>query len=225
MSSEVHHVVPGLGKGRLESLTDGIFGTVMTVLVLSLTIPIITTNSGLASENAQLAAALNALYPNILSYVISFAILGTFWIRHHSMFHYVIRVDRVLLWLNILFLLTIGFIPFSTALIGLYFYLQIPLVIYGANLTATSITSQFLWFYATGKKLLSPDLIDEKIMSRINRRIVFGPLAYVVGIAVSFYSTQITILIYIAALIFLIINSTVGYRVKHGENVNREHPS
>ena len=60
------------------------------------------------------------------------------------MFHYVVRVDRFLLWLNILFLMTIGFIPFSTALVGHYFYLQIPLVIYGANLIATSITSMFL---------------------------------------------------------------------------------
>jgi uncharacterized membrane protein len=217
VSSEVHHVVPGLGKGRLESLTDGIFGTVMTVLVLSLSIPIIA-NSGVASENAQLTAYLNTLYSNVLSYVLSFTLLGTFWIRHHSMFHYVVRVDRILLWLNILFLMTIGFIPFSTALVGRYFYLQIPLVIYGANLIATSITSQFLWFYATGKKLLSSDLIDEKIMAKINRRIAFGPLAYVVGIVVSFYSTRVTILIYIVALIFLILNSTVGYRTKHGDN-------
>jgi uncharacterized membrane protein len=116
LSSEVRHIVPGLGKGRLESLTDGIFGTVMTVLILSLSVPIVTSGS-LPSENSQLLSYLTSLLPDILSYVISFAILGTFWIRHHTMFHYVTRVDRVVLWLNILFLMTIGFIPFSTALI------------------------------------------------------------------------------------------------------------
>src|ERR1700680_4108532 len=119
MSSEGHHVIPGLGKGRLESLSDGIFGTVMTVLVLSLSVPIVTSTS-LPAENSQLFDELKGLIPDILSYVISFAILGTYWIRHHTMFHYVVRVDRVLLWLNILFLMTIGFIPFSTALIGRY---------------------------------------------------------------------------------------------------------
>ncbi|HXQ92654.1 MAG TPA: TMEM175 family protein [Nitrososphaerales archaeon] len=208
MSSEVHHVLPGLGKERLESLTDGIFGTVMTVLVLSLSVPIVTSNANLIED-------LNPLYPNILSYIISFAILGTFWIRHHSMFHYVIRVDRILLWLNISFLMTIGFIPFSTALIGRYPFFQTPLIIYGANLIATNVTSQFLWFYSSKRKLLSSDLIDEKIMSKINRRITFGPLAYVAGIAVSFYSTGITLLIYVVTLVFLIFTSTVGYRVRH----------
>jgi len=212
VSSEVHHVVPGLGKERLESLTDGIFGTVMTVLVLSLSVPIITSNTNLAD-------ILNPLFPNILSYIISFAILGTFWIRHHTMFHYVIRVDRILLWLNILFLMTIGFIPFSTALIGRYPFFQTPLIIYGANLIATSITSQFLWFYSTKRKLLSSDSIDERIISKINVRLTFGPLAYVAGIAVSFYSTRITLLIYIVTLVFLILNSTVGFRVRRRDEI------
>src|SRR5579872_904740 len=94
LSSEDRGPIIGLGKGRLESLTDGIFGTVMTVLVLSLSVPIVTSGS-LPAENSQLLTALDNLIPDVLGYVISFAILGTYWIRHHTMFHYVVRVDRV----------------------------------------------------------------------------------------------------------------------------------
>jgi hypothetical protein len=93
--------------------------------------------------------------------------------------------------------------------------LQVPLIVYGSNLIATSFTSQLLWIYVMRKKLLSSDSIDEKIMSKINRRLTVGPLAYVFGIAFSFIDTQITLIIYIGALLFLIVNSTVGYRTRH----------
>ncbi len=86
-----------------------------------------------------------------------------------------------MLWLNIIFLMTIGFIPFSTALLGRYYTLQLPLVIYGANLIATSLNSQFLWIYAVKRKLLSSDLIDEKIMSKVNSKLSLGRISYAVG--------------------------------------------
>ena len=213
MSSEDHRDIPGLSKGRLEDLTDGIFGTVMTVLVLSLSVPIITSTSP-ASENAQLVESLRGLLPDILGYVISFAILGAFWIRHHSMFFYVVTVDRILLWLNILFLLTIGFIPFSTALLGRYPTLKLSLIIYGSNLIATSVTSQFLWRYAVRKKLLSRDTLDEGKMSTINRRLSAGPVAYVVGIIISFFDPAVTLLIYVVTMFFFILNTGMGFRLR-----------
>lgn len=212
-------MIPGLGRGRLESLTDGIFGTVMTVLILSLSVPIITSSP---SQNAQLAAFVQSLFPDIASYVISFVILGAFWMRHHMMFNFVTRVDRILLWLNILFLLTIGFIPFSTALMGRYHLLQVPLTVYGANLFATSATSQFLWIYAGKNKLLDGDLATEKIMSRINTRMSFGAASYLGAIAISFVDPVLTFAIYVVTLIFLVINTTTGFRVKRSTAPTRE---
>jgi len=213
LSSDTRHILPGLGRGRLESLTDGIFGTVMTVLILSLSIPLIIPSTP-SSENAQFVSSLRSLLPDILSYVISFAILGAFWIRHHMMFNFVNRVDRVLLWLNIIFLLTIGFIPFSTALIGRYPYLQLSLVVYGANLIATSLTSQFLWRYALNNKLLAHDGLDERMMSKINNRMTLGPIFYLGGIGISFIEPVVTLVIYIVSLLFFIVNTTTGFRVR-----------
>ena len=215
MSSSNPKVIPGLSKGRLESLTDGIFGTVMTVLILSLSVPIIITSpsTSIAFENIQLLISLRSLLPDILSYVISFAILGAFWIRHHTMFYFVSRVDRLLLWINIIFLLTIGFIPFSTALIGRYPNLQLSLIVYGANLMATSITSQGLWRYSVAKKLVIQDDVDEKIMGRINARMSAGPIAYLIGIIVSFSNPPLTLGIYIVTLLFFIFNSGSTFRI------------
>jgi uncharacterized membrane protein len=212
LGSESHKTIPGLGKERLESLTDGIFGTVMTVLILSLSVPLILTSTPISSENSALLHSLRGLLPDVLSYVISFAILGAFWIRHHSMFSFVIRVDRFLLWLNIIFLLTIGFIPFSTALIGRYPLLQYSLIVYGSNLIATSVTSQVLWIYAIKNKLVSHDRFDEQAMARINKRMTLGPLAYFAAILISFFDPVLTLLIYVITLFFLIINTTTGFR-------------
>lgn len=219
MSSEGSQQVPGLSKGRLESLTDGIFGTVMTVLVLSLSVPIITSTS-IVVENVQLYDSLRSLLPDILSYTISFAILGAFWIRHHMMFYYVTKVDRVLLWLNIVFLLTIGFVPFSTALIGRYPGAQLSLIVYGANLIATSLTSQLLWMYSLKRKLLVNDRLTEERMTGINKRLTAGPVAYTIGILFSFFDPTITLAIYIVALFLFILNTSFafGFRLRSHRN-------
>jgi uncharacterized membrane protein len=84
----------GLGKGRLEALTDGIFATVMTVLVLSLSVPVIASNITGSELSSDVVVDIEALWPNILGYVLSFLLLAVLWISHHSVFHYVTRLDR-----------------------------------------------------------------------------------------------------------------------------------
>lgn len=152
--------VPGLGKERLEALTDGIFATVMTVLVLSLSVPVITNGA----TNAEVATDIETLGPNILAYVLGFLLLAVLWISHHNIFHYMTRVDRPLLWLNILFLLTIGFLPFSTALVGKYPQFQAPEIIFGVNVIAISISMLGILSYSSRTGLLVVPERDERVM-------------------------------------------------------------
>jgi len=72
--------VPGLGKERLEALADGIFATVMTVLVLSLSVPVIASGA----KNAEVVADIETPGPNILAYVLGFLLLAVLWISHHT---------------------------------------------------------------------------------------------------------------------------------------------
>src|SRR6267143_1403391 len=69
--------IPGLGKGRLEALTDGIFATVMTVLVLSLSVPVIASNITGSQLSSDVVVDIEALWPNILGYVLSFLLLAS----------------------------------------------------------------------------------------------------------------------------------------------------
>ena len=130
----------GLSKARVEALTDGIFATVMTVLVLGLRTPIANLSE------SDLRSQVLSLWPNIVAYAFSFVVLGLFWIGHHNQFHYIKRTNRIFLWINIIFLLTIGFIPFSTSLIGLYPFSSTAVRVYGANLAATGIMLNAVWW-------------------------------------------------------------------------------
>jgi uncharacterized membrane protein len=215
-------VVAGLGKGRIEALTDGIFATVMTVLVLSLSVPSI-----VVSSNPDLVVGLYVLSLGsvVLSYVMSFLILAVFWVRHHNLFHFIKNVDSVFIWLNIVFLLTVGFIPVSTELVGRYPNAEVSAVIYGVNLIATGVCVQGIWLYATRRGLLiRGDLLSEEVTERINRRLRAGPLIYFGAILLSLITghPQIAIAIYVIALVYYVIVSSFGGRLRKKWSASHE---
>ncbi len=212
--------IPGLGKGRLEALTDGIFATVMTVLVLSLSVPVMASGVTGLKLSSEVVGDIVTLWPDIVGYVLCFLLLAVLWISHHSVFHYVTRVDRPLLWLNTLFLLTIGFLPFSTALIGRYPEVQVPVIIYGANIIATSFCMLGILSYSTRNSLLVVPEHDERVMKRVRARWRTGPWIYLAAIILSFIHPLISFAVYVRALIFLVIQSSFGFRHHHkaGDN-------
>jgi len=205
--------VPGLGKERLEALTDGIFATVMTVLVLSLSVPVIANGA----TNGEVATDIETLGPNILAYVLGFLLLAVLWISHHNVFHYMTRVDRPLLWLNTLFLLTIGFLPFSTALVGKYPQFQVPEVIFGANIIAISICMLSILSYSSRTRLLVVPERDERFMARVRSRWRTGPVFYLVAILMSFVSPLISFAAYVAILIFMVVQSIFWLRISSND--------
>jgi len=212
--------IPGLGKGRLEALTDGIFATVMTVLVLSLSVPVISSTVTGSKLSSEVVTDIEALWPDILGYVLSFLLLAVLWISHHNVFHYVTRVDRPLLWLNTLFLLTVGFLPFSTALIGRYHEEQLPVIIYGLNVIATSFCMLGILSYSARNGLLVVPEHDRRVLQRIRARWRTGPWIYLGAILLSFLSPLASFAIYVGALIFLVFLSSFGFRHRHktGDN-------
>jgi uncharacterized membrane protein len=211
--SLAHSSVPGLGKERLEALTDGIFATVMTVLVLSLSVPVIASGA----TNAEVATDLETLGPNILAYVLGFLLLAVLWISHHNVFHYMTQVDRPLLWLNTLFLLTIGFLPFSTALVGKYPQFQPPEVIFGANIIAISFCMLSILSYSSRTGLLVVPERDERVMGRVRSRWRTGPVFYLVAIMLSFINPLVSFAAYVAILIFMVVQSIFWLRISSND--------
>src|SRR2546425_572809 len=170
--------VTGLGKTRVEALTDGIFGAVMTVLGLSLTIPYIT-----GTANQQLPA-LEDIVTGVLTYALSFVTVGVFWVGHHVGFQIVKRTDRTFIWLNNTFLLFVGLLPLTTALLGHHPFEQLTIVAYGLNLLAIQIFMFLTLWYATlhhhlveaglNDRLLTPPLCGAELGRPLRARLRQG---------------------------------------------------
>ncbi len=190
-----------LTTARIETLGDGVFAIAMTLLILEIRVPIVPQGSA----SAELPGALFALWPKLLCYVISFITLGVYWVAHHLHFYTVRRADRMLLWINILFLLTIGFVPFTTALIGAYVQEQLPVVLYGANMVFASLALQWHWWYATHNHRLVRADLDPDLVRSVTQVILMGPVVYLIAMALSYVSTSISIAMYLLVNLIYII--------------------
>jgi uncharacterized membrane protein len=178
-----------LPKGRIETLADGVFAIAMTLLVLDLRVP-------QALATGQVLPLLRQLAPNFLTYALSFANLGVYWVGHHVQFDSIRRADTRLLWINIVFLLLIGLIPFSTALLGAAPLDPMAVQVYGANLLLAGLALLWSWRYATeGRRLVDPDLGAERVRLGTVRSAVGGGVS-VLAMALAFLDTRISIAIF-----------------------------
>lgn len=201
MKPKVH----GLPKNRLETLVDGIFAIAMTILVLELRIPETQGTSGLAGQLAD-------LWPRFATFFISFIVLGVYWFAHHQVFHFVVRVNRTLVWLNILFLMGIALVPFVAALMGNYPADPVALSLYGAVLGLLAVLGYLIWWYLTTYPGLLVHDLDPDLVRRVRFWLASGPIISTVAIALAFVSPTLTLLIYLALpAIFILFNPVNRY--------------
>ena len=177
-----------LSKNRIETLTDAVFAVVMTLLVLDISVPQISSHyaaSGDVAIGAELLKRLFDLWPKILSFGISFILLAIYWMAHHRQFHYIKHSDRTLIWINIIFLMATCLLPFSTSLLGEYGEQQISIIIYGGNSIMISLILCIQWWYATSHhSRLVDENLDPVIKTTSSGRLVFGMIVYLIAIGI-----------------------------------------
>jgi len=142
-----------LSKTRLEALSDGVFAIAMTLLVLELKIPELDRHAPLR----EVMHALVSLAPAVLSFVITFVLSGAFWYMHHVTLHSTKHVTRPIASINILFLMFVSLLPFSTGLLGrLSPNHPAGLAVYFANQLALGLALNLHWWYAGRRGMLAP---------------------------------------------------------------------
>jgi uncharacterized membrane protein len=155
----------------MEALTDGIFAIAMTLLVLELKVPDLPKSVG----PSQLLESVGHEAPAFFSFFVSFLYCGLLWVMHHLAMHFVRHLQIALVWLNLLFLMSISVMPFSCALLGHFLRNRVAQEIYFGNmfLAATLLAAQ--WLLARQKKLLSE---DEPLKAQLmGQQIFFFPVA------------------------------------------------
>jgi uncharacterized membrane protein len=187
----------GLTTSRIEALHDGVFAIVMTLLVFQLKVPEVT-------SAVKLYAALQELWPFFLIYLVSFISLGIFWVGQHIQFHYIMHSDRILLWLNIVYLMWISLLPFSTALVGGYPMLQLPYLVFGFNLVVIGIMGYCHWHYATTHHRLTEHTISPELIRGVKTRLLLLPLVAVIAMILSSWKLQVSLGLYLLLPLYYI---------------------
>lgn len=120
--------------GRVLTFSDGLFAIAMTLLVVGIEVPTISSRG----DEGQLFDALRELDSSFVSFFISFAVIGRYWIAHHQFFRLLGAMDYGLILLNLVYLALIAFLPFPTALLGTYFENPISVAAYAVSIAAVS---------------------------------------------------------------------------------------
>lgn len=188
-------------KQRVESLSDNIFSIVMTLLVFGLKVP----KWDPVVSNHDLYLRLASLWPNFLSFVMSFALLGLFWIAHHRLFQLIRHVDTRLVWINNIFLLWIALLPFPTELMGTYPDREPAVMAFGVEMVLALLSLTLLRFTVlhSQKELLNE--AGRRVLRKSMVRGLLGALCYIAAIIVSIFSEHIslTMFVFIPVLLFL----------------------
>jgi uncharacterized membrane protein len=198
-----------LSPNRVEALTDGVFAIVMTILVLELGVPIITGDS----VHTALTGRLLAMWPEFLSYFVTFLIIGFMWSVHYFQFSSIKRSDSGLVWLNIIFLMFMSLLPFSTSLLGQHMDEQVSVFIYGSNFIACMLMRYFQWTYATKNYRLVDRDISPVQVKQPKIMLLMGIGVCIIGIVLSFLSNIASICVFAAITIFFIIRTTLYRRI------------
>jgi uncharacterized membrane protein len=171
---------------RAEAFSDGVFAVAITLLALELRVP--------EGQDALLHRLLT-IWPSYLAYVVSFLTIGIMWLNHHTMFTHIVRVDRVVLVLNLLLLMVVAVVPFPTALVGdeLRRHLhgadaRTVVITYGLVMILMSTCFSAVWWYV----VLHQRMLDERLPSGVVRRSVprfgLGFVGYVAATLIAIVS-------------------------------------
>ncbi len=179
-----YNQIAGSSAERLAALSDGVFAVAMTLLVLDLHTPAV---EAIRSEH-DLLAALLAMAPRLLVYMMSFLTLGIFWVGQQTQLNVMARSDRDLSWIHLAFLFAVSLMPFSTALMASFIAYRSALLLYWVNILLLGAILFASWRYLVRAGLLQPG--HPAGMSRhIERRIVIAQALYAVGAALCVVDT------------------------------------
>ena len=156
---------------RLEAFSDGVLAIIITIMVLELKVP-----------HEPTMAALVALWPVFLSYVLSFLYVGIYWNNHHHMLAVTREVNGGILWANLHLLFWLSLLPFSTGWMGENLFARGPTVLYGLNLLACALA-----YYLLERRIIANQGEQGKLAGAVGRDLKgkLSPLFYIVGIALA----------------------------------------
>ena len=217
MSHHPHAFLPGASK-RLEALSDGVFAIACTLLVLEIKIPHFRHGLSIAEQLDMFTK----LLPSIGAFAFSFLNILIFWTNHEAINKVIVRYDTKTTYLNIIFLLFISLIPFTTAFIGENIDSFLANACYGLVLCLASVVAVWMYHHLAFKaKLFYPE-VTMASRKRVYTQVISGPILFFVAIGLGLISNYISIAIYALTPISFMFLPQLDFDTKEEEKL-KEH--
>ncbi len=202
-------------KGRLEAFSDCVFAVAITLLILDVR----PEGSGISGWEMLVHD-----WHKILVYLLSFVMVGVYWVSHHHMMHFVRAADRTFLWINLSLLLVIVFIPYVAALLSASHADPSAIRIYGATLILTNLIGTALWSYATKHhRLVNPAMPPSfaKFVMGIHSAPI---LIYGLGIALASWHSFVSLILFaLVPAFFILPNPWLERRIHRASEIMLTH--
>ena len=168
---------------RTLALSDGVFAFAITLLVLDLTVPAVT-----SSSSVDLWNALSGEYLHFFSYALSFLIAGIWWNAHHRNYGHIRRSDSTLRWLNLFFLLWIALLPFFTKILNQYETVPLGVILYAIDQAAAGIFLSVSWVYASRNHRLVDKNLSQSTIRYTTYRNIVAPIFFIAAMGIALVS-------------------------------------
>ena len=181
-----------MNKSRLEAFSDGVIAIIITIVVLELKLP--------TSYDWQ---AVGLVLQQLFSYIISFIIIGVFWVNHHHLLHITRAVNPSILWANLFFLLALSLIPYGTKLLISYNLDFISILFYDGLLTASSLAYVLLFLMIN--KSNEFEEVASDFYHREKRKLFISVFFHILAIPIAFYNGYVSLLIFVLVAIMWVV--------------------
>ncbi len=174
------------GLERLVFFSDAVFAIAITLLALEIHLPV----EAAGLSDYQLMNSLIEIWPKYLSFIISFLVIGNFWISHHRRFRSITRYDNRLLLLNLVMLMCVAFIPFPTSILSENSN-RTATIFYALSIAMTGLLSTILWWYASRENRLTMKSFDHQIAHRYLLSNLTIPVVFLLSIGLAFINPDL----------------------------------
>ena len=195
-----------MSKDRLEAFSDGVFGIVLSLLVLELHTPNVADHSSFS----QYASAMAPLVPKVVSFILTFVMICIHWVSHHYFFSHLQHITIGLVWLNNLFLLWMCLLIFPTAMLGDHVTDQFPILLYAANSLLLALTFYGFRSYASHAKLFNEG--DSKALGP--RHSLPAITIYTFSIVLAFVNVYISLVCFFIVPLLYFVPTMIQDRLK-----------
>jgi uncharacterized membrane protein len=183
--------------GRILAFSDGVFAIAILLLLIDIKLPA-------GTSTTDLSAVLRSLWPNYLAFFISFVVIGLYWSAHVRLFREIVRYDWGLVWLNLLYLLFIVIIPFSTSVLSVHFA-WLSVTIYAATIACAGFSNTIVRIYSTKDHRLISSRFGNIYIKNMTLLSLIAPTGFTISIGLAFINPAIAQYFWIAMLVIHVI--------------------